>query len=80
LDSAWIGRGAKQNKNFKNFSYKIGEVWKVLKNYENEYKSSLGGHRQKLISALNSAWIGGGAKPKKISKNFPKKLLRSGKS
>jgi hypothetical protein len=35
-----------------------GKVWKRQKNDKNEYKSSLGGHRQKLIGALNSPRIG----------------------
>jgi hypothetical protein len=35
-----------------------GKVWKELKNDKNEYKLSLGGFRQKLISALNSPRIG----------------------
>jgi hypothetical protein len=47
---------------------------------ENEYKSSLGCLRQKPINALNSTRIGGGFKHKKISKFFPQKLVRSGKS
>ena len=45
---------------------------KSSENEENEYKSSLGGHRQKPIGALNSARIGEDAKPKKISKFFLK--------
>jgi hypothetical protein len=53
---------------------------KISKHKENEYKSSLGGLRQKPISVLNSARIGEEAKPKKFPKNFLKKLLRSGKS
>jgi hypothetical protein len=44
------------------------------------HNSSLDGRRQKLISPLNSAGIGEGAKPKKSSKNFPKRLVRSSKS
>jgi hypothetical protein len=39
------------------------------------HNSSLDGRRQKLIGALNSAGIGEGAKPKKSSKIFPRKLL-----
>ena len=35
-------------------------------NDQNEYKSSLGGHRQKPIGALNSARIGGEANPEKF--------------
>jgi hypothetical protein len=35
-----------------------GKVWKELKNDRNEYKSSVGGHRQKPIGALNSYKIG----------------------
>ena len=35
-----------------------GKVWKELKNDKNEYKSSLGGRRQKQIGALNSPRIG----------------------
>jgi hypothetical protein len=35
-----------------------GKVWKELNNDKNKYKSSLGGHRQKPISALNSPRIG----------------------
>jgi hypothetical protein len=35
-----------------------GKNWKELKNDRNEYKSSLGGRRQKPISALNSPMIG----------------------
>jgi hypothetical protein len=35
LNSAGIGEGAKQKKKIKNFSSKIGEVWKELKNDEN---------------------------------------------
>jgi hypothetical protein len=34
------------------------KVWKELKNYKNEYKSNLGGHRQKPIGALNSPRMG----------------------
>jgi hypothetical protein len=52
---------------------------KSSKYEENEYKSSLGCLRQKPIGALNSARIGGDVKPK-FKKNFPKKLVRSGKS
>ena len=52
---------------------------KSSKYEKNEYKSSLGCLRQKLIGALNSARIGGDVKTKKISKIFPKKLVRSGK-
>jgi hypothetical protein len=44
------------------------------------HNSSLGGRRQKPIGAMNSAGIGEGAKPKQISKFFPQKLVRSGKS
>jgi hypothetical protein len=33
------------------------KVWKELKNDKNEYKSSLGGRRQKPIGALNSSRI-----------------------
>jgi hypothetical protein len=47
---------------------------------ENDYKSSLGGHRQKLIGALNSAGIGKDAKSKNTSKFFHTKLVRSGNS
>jgi hypothetical protein len=47
---------------------------------KNKYKSSLGCLRQKLIGALNSARIGKVVKPKKISKIFPQKLVKSGKS
>ena len=63
LNSAMIGEGAKPKK-LKNISSKIVEVWKELKNSKNVYKSSLGGRRQKLIGALNSAGgpIGEGAK------------------
>jgi hypothetical protein len=53
---------------------------KSSKYEENEYKSSLGCLRQKLIGALNSTRIGGDFKQKKFQKNFLKKLLRSGKS
>jgi hypothetical protein len=52
---------------------------KSSKYEENEYKLSLGCHRQKPISAINLARIGGDVKPK-VSKTFPQKLLRSGKS
>jgi hypothetical protein len=44
------------------------------------HNSSLGGRRQKPISALNSAGIGEGAKQKKIQNLFLKNWLRSGKS
>ena len=37
------------------------------KNDKNEYKSSLGGHRQKRIGALNSARIGEEANPEKFN-------------
>jgi len=56
-------------------SFKI-VIWKGLersgksyKNDKNEYKSSLGGRRQKLISALNSPSIG-----KKVELKRKKKL------
>jgi hypothetical protein len=79
LNSAAIGEEAKP-KQFHVFFSKIGEIWKELKNDENKYMSSLGGCRQKPIGALNSAGIGKNAKPEKISKVFPKTLVRSGKS
>jgi hypothetical protein len=44
---------------FQNFCLeRSGKVWKELKNDRNEYKSSLGGRRQKPIGALNSSRIG----------------------
>jgi hypothetical protein len=52
---------------------------KSSKYEENEYKLSLGCLRQKPISALISARIGGDVK-QKVSKKVPKKLVRSGKS
>jgi hypothetical protein len=45
---------------------------KSSKYEKNEYKSSLGCLRQKLIGALNSARIGGDVKPKKFQKFFLK--------
>jgi hypothetical protein len=45
-----------------------------------KYESNLGGCRQKPIGALNSDGIGKDAKPKDISKVFPKKLVRFGKN
>jgi hypothetical protein len=54
LNSSRIGEKV-ELKNFKTF------VWKGLeraKKNKNEYKSSLGGHRQKPIDALNSPRIG----------------------
>jgi hypothetical protein len=62
----------------KNFSQKLMRSGKSSKYEGNEYKSSLGCLRQKLIGALNSARIGEDVKH--ISKLFPKKLVRSGKS
>jgi len=53
-----------------------GKVWKELKNDKNEYKSSLGGRRQKPIGALDSARIGEKVQSK-IFQNFC--LERSGK-
>jgi hypothetical protein len=47
---------------------------------ENEYKSSLGCLRRKPIGASNSGRTGGNVKPKKISKLFSRKLVRSRKS
>ena len=44
------------------------------------HNSDLDGRRQKVMGALNSDGIGEGAKLNKISKNFPLKLMRSGKS
>ena len=67
-------------KNFMFFPRKLVRSGKSSKNDENKYKSSLGGCRQKPIGALNSAGIGKDAEPKKISKFFPEKLVRSGKS
>jgi hypothetical protein len=52
---------------------------KSSKYEENEYKLSLGCFRQKPISALNSAKIGGDVK-QKVSKKIPQKLLRSPKN
>jgi hypothetical protein len=48
----------------------------ILKNDKNDYKSSLGGRRQKLIGALNSPRIGEKVELKKLQ-NFC--LERSGK-
>jgi hypothetical protein len=65
-------------KKFQNFCLeRSGKVWKELENDKNEYKSSLGGRRQKPIGALNTARIGG----KVELKIFVWKCLeRSGKS
>jgi hypothetical protein len=56
-----IGEGAKRF-----FPQKLVRSGKGSKYEENEYKSSLGGLRQKLIGALNSARIGGDVKPKRF--------------
>jgi hypothetical protein len=59
LNSTKIGEKVELKK-FQNFGLeRSGKVWKDLKNDKNEYKSSLGGRRQKPIGALNSARIGG---------------------
>jgi hypothetical protein len=61
LDSARIGKKVElkkyQNKFWQGLE-RFEKVWKELKNDKNEYKSSLGGHRQKPIDALNLARIG----------------------
>jgi hypothetical protein len=73
LNSAGIGEEAKQffSPNF--CPKKLVRSGKSSKNDENEYKSSLGGRRQKPIGALNSARIGEDAKPK-IFQHFFKKI------
>jgi hypothetical protein len=64
-------------KMFQNFCLeRSGKVWKELKNDKNDYKSSLGGRRQKPIGALNSPRIGEKNEPK-IFQNLC--LERSGK-
>jgi hypothetical protein len=86
LNSPRIGKKVEQ-KFFQNFWLKrsgkvwkglerSGKVWKELKNDKNEYKSSLGGRRQKTIGALNSLRIG-----KKVELKFFQNscLERSGK-
>jgi hypothetical protein len=63
---------------FQNFCLeRSGKVWKELKKYKNEYKSSQGGRRQKPIGALNSPRIRGKFELK-FFLNFC--LERSGKS
>jgi hypothetical protein len=61
---------------FFDFHLLFGKVWKELKKDKNEYKSSLGGRRQKPIGALNSPKIGEKVELK-FSLNFC--LERSGK-
>ena len=57
LNSPRIG-GKVELKFFQNFCLeRSGKVWKELKHDKNEYKSSLGGRRQKPIGALNSSRI-----------------------
>jgi hypothetical protein len=76
LNSPRIGEKV-ELKFFQNFCLeRSGKVWKELKNDKNEYKSSLGGHRQKPIGALNSSRIGE-KDELKILRNFC--LERSGK-
>jgi hypothetical protein len=64
LNSPRIGEKV-ELKRFQNFCLeRSGKVWKELKNDKNdknEYKSSLGGRRQKPIGALNSLRIAQGA-------------------
>jgi hypothetical protein len=55
LNSAMNGEDGKPNKFNIFVPQKISEVWNELKNGENEYKSSMGGRRQKPIGALNLA-------------------------
>jgi hypothetical protein len=58
LNSPRIGEKVELNR-FQNICReRSGKVWKELKNDKNEYKSSLGGRRQKPIGALNSPRIG----------------------
>jgi hypothetical protein len=58
LNSPRIGEKV-ELKFFQNFCLeRSGKVWKELKNDKNEYRSSLGGRRQKPIGALNSSRIG----------------------
>jgi hypothetical protein len=53
LNSPRIGEKVELQK-FLNFCLeRSGKFWKELKNYKNEYKSSLGGRRQKPIGVLN---------------------------
>jgi hypothetical protein len=76
LDSARIGEKV-QLKKFQIFCLESsGKVWKELKNNKNEYKSSLGGCRQRPIGALDSARIGEKVELK-MFENFC--LERSGK-
>jgi hypothetical protein len=58
LNSARIREEAKPRKISKLFPEKLVRSGKSLKNDKNEYKSSLGGCKQKQIGAMNSARIG----------------------
>jgi hypothetical protein len=55
-------------------------LYVFLSVYMYSHNSDLDGRRQKVMGALNSDGIGEGAKLNKISKSFPLKLMRSGKS
>jgi hypothetical protein len=77
LNSPRIGKKV-ELKIFQNLCLeRSGKVWKELKTEKNEYKSSLGGRRQKLIAALISPRTGEKVELKFFSQNFC--LERSGK-
>jgi hypothetical protein len=77
LNSSRIGEKV-QLRFFKTFVWKgLKRSGKSLKNDKNEYKLSLGGHRQKPIGALNSPRIGEKVELKMIFPNLC--LEKSGK-